>query len=120
MIHKMTVTFFCLLMAGLAACTPISGTSLLATETVSPSASPLPTATATPLPSPTATLAPIPTARPLVPDFKHIIIIVFENHEFDSVIGNQTMPDYNQYAKESTLLTQYYAITHPSLPNYLA
>jgi len=47
-------------------------------------------------------------------------MIVFENHEFDSVIGNQTMPDYNQYAKESTLLTQYYAITHPSLPNYLA
>jgi len=120
MIQKMTVTFFCLLLAGLAACTPISGTSLSATETVSPSASPLSTATATPLPSPTATLAPIPTARPLVPDFKHIIMIVFENHEFDSVIGNQTMPDYNQYAKESTLLTQYYAITHPSLPNYLA
>jgi phospholipase C len=55
-----------------------------------------------------------------VPDFKHIIMIVFENHEFDTVIGNRTMPDYNKFASENSLLTQYYAITHPSLPNYLA
>jgi hypothetical protein len=47
-------------------------------------------------------------------------VIVFENHEFDSVIGNRSMPNFNQYANENTLLTQYYAITHPSLPNYLA
>jgi phosphatidylinositol-3-phosphatase len=55
-----------------------------------------------------------------VPDFKHIIMIVFENHEFDSVIGNSTMPTYNKFASENALMTEYFAITHPSLPNYLA
>ncbi|MGD0752367.1 MAG: alkaline phosphatase family protein [Anaerolineales bacterium] len=120
MIHKAAAIFFCIVMAGLAACTPSSATTLPATETMPPSATPLPTATLTPVPSPTSSPVPTPTVRPLVPDFSHIIMIVFENHEFDSVVGNQTMPVYNQYIKGNTLLTQYYAITHPSLPNYLA
>ncbi len=30
------------------------------------------------------------------------------------------MPVYNMWAKQYTLLTQEYAVTHPSLPNYLA
>ncbi len=118
MVHKVVVICCCLLMAGLAACSPGQATSLPATLT--PSATPLPTLTATPLPSPTSTSLPTPTVRPLVPDFKHIIVIFFENHEFDTVIGNSTMPNYNRYAQGNTLLTQYYAITHPSLPNYLA
>ena len=45
---------------------------------------------------------------------------MFENKEFGSVIGNPQMPTYNQLAREYTLLTQYYAIMHPSLPNYIA
>ena len=45
---------------------------------------------------------------------------MFENKEFGSVIGNSLMPVYNKLAREYTLLTQYYAITHPSLPNYIA
>ena len=36
------------------------------------------------------------------------------------MIGNRSMPYYNQLAGENTLLTQYYAVTHPSLPNYIA
>jgi phosphatidylinositol-3-phosphatase len=90
-------------------------------------ASPVPsvTSTSTPLPpSPTATalptLTPTVTPRPLVPNFGHIAIIMFENKEFGSVIGNPQMPIYNQLAREYTLLTQYYAIMHPSLPNYIA
>jgi phospholipase C len=55
-----------------------------------------------------------------VPDFTHIVVIFFENREFDSVIGNRLMPYYNQLASENTLLTRYYALTHPSLPNYIA
>jgi len=47
-------------------------------------------------------------------------MIVFENHELDTVMGNRLMPEFNQLASKNTLLTQYYAITHPSLPNYLA
>jgi phospholipase C len=61
----------------------------------------------------------MPTPR-LVPAFKHIVIIIFENKEFGFVIGNSQMPNYNRLAEENTLLTQEYAITHPSLPNYLA
>ncbi|MEO5887539.1 MAG: alkaline phosphatase family protein [Anaerolineales bacterium] len=74
------------------------------------------TATFTSTPSPTSTATP----KPLVPNFEHIVIIMFENKEFGSVIGNDLMPNYNKLAREYTLLTQYYAVTHPSLPNYIA
>jgi len=36
------------------------------------------------------------------------------------VVGNSQMPRFNELSKQYTLLTRYYAITHPSLPNYLA
>lgn len=45
---------------------------------------------------------------------------MFENKEFGSVIGNPQMPTFNSLAQEYTLLTQHYAIRHPSLPNYIA
>ncbi len=81
---------------------------------------PLPTPTAspseTPTPGPTATATP----PPLVPEFQHIVTIVFENKEFGTVIRNPKMPYFNELAKANTLLTQLYAVTHPSLPNYLA
>ena len=108
----------CLLLAGLSACTSGNETGLPATVILS--ATSLPTATLMPVPSPTVPPVPTPTVRPLVPDFKHIIVIVFENHEIYSVLGNRAMPNYNQYLNENTLLGQYYAIMHPSLPNYLA
>jgi len=56
----------------------------------------------------------------IVPNFSHVIVIIFENKEFDQVIGNLQMPRFNELSKQHTLLTRYYAITHPSLPNYLA
>jgi acid phosphatase len=46
--------------------------------------------------------------------------VVFENEEFGTVFGSDKMPYFNKLARSYTLLTQYYAITHPSLPNYLA
>ena len=109
---------FILLLFVLGAC----GTQTTSTPTAlpSPSVTPFPTLTppptATPLPSPTPTATP----RPLVPDFAHIAIIMFENKEFGSVIGNSQMPNYNKLATDYTLLTQYYAVIHPSLPNYIA
>lgn len=88
--------------------------SVPATVTPIPSELPLPTQTATLTPSP------IPTQKPLIPNFDHIVIIMFENKEFGSVIGNSSMPNYNKLASEYSLLTQHYAVTHPSLPNYIA
>ena len=70
----------------------------------------------TPTPAP---LAPDGTPKALVPDFAHIVIVMFENKAFGSVIGNPLMPGFNKLAREQTLLTQYYAIGRPSLPNYI-
>jgi phospholipase C len=72
------------------------------------------------LPPPTFVVEPTATPKPLVPNFTRIAIVLFENKEFGSVIGNPQMPNYNKLAREYTLLTQYYAVTHPSLPNYIA
>lgn len=55
-----------------------------------------------------------------VPAFKHIFVIVLENHTYDQVIGNRAAPYLNTLAKQYGLATQYYGVAHPSLPNYLA
>ena len=88
----------------------------------------LPTATATP-PQPTVA-APNPTSIPSptlpavaagkIPDFDHIVLIVLENQNYDAVIGNPQMPKLNDLAKKYVLLSSYYAVRHPSLPNYIA
>ncbi len=87
-----------------------------------PSPTPLPSDTFTPVPSPTRTVVPTATPKPLVPNFSHIVVIVMENLEFSSVIGNnRDMPNFNAYAKQYTLLTKYYAISRAgSLLNYIA
>ncbi len=87
-------------------------------EILKPTATPLPTATTTPTLEPTP--APTITPLPLVPNFSHIVIIIFENKEFGTVIGNRDMPYFNLLASTYTLLSEHYAPTHPSLPNYLA
>jgi hypothetical protein len=75
---------------------------------------------ATPAPIVPPLSAPPPTPNPNIPDFDHIVVIIFENMEFESVIGSPEAPNMNRLANENTLLTEYYAITHPSLPNYIA
>lgn len=50
----------------------------------------------------------------------HTVVVVLENHEFDEVIGNPEAPFLNRLARRGALATRYYAIAHPSLPNYLA
>lgn len=60
-----------------------------------------------------------PSARAL-PAFSHVFVIVMENHEYGDVIGSSDAPYINQLASTYALATQYYAVTHPSLPNYLA
>jgi phosphatidylinositol-3-phosphatase len=59
-------------------------------------------------------------ATPRVPSFDHVVVIVFENKEPEHVLGNRQAPTFNRYAKEFANLTAYYAVTHPSLPNYIA
>ena len=55
-----------------------------------------------------------------VPSFAHLIVIVFENKESESVLGTTAAPTFNRYAARYAKLTRYFGVTHPSLPNYLA
>ena len=50
----------------------------------------------------------------------HVVLVVEENHELGQIIGSRQAPFLNRLATEGTLLTRYYAIGHPSLPNYIA
>ena len=50
--------------------------------------------------------------------FAHVFIVIEENHSYNDVIGNSAMPYLNSLASANGLATQYYADTHPSLPNY--
>ena len=73
-----------------------------------------------PISTTTAPANQTPALSSQVPQFEHIVLILFENKKYESVIGNSSMPVYNHLAQENTTLTQYYAVGHPSLPNYLA
>ncbi|SRR5579883_772543 len=49
----------------------------------------------------------------------HIFLIMMENHAYAQVIGNPQMPFFNHLAKTANLATNYFAVGHPSLTNYL-
>jgi hypothetical protein len=53
-----------------------------------------------------------------LPAFKHVFVVVEENNNYSSVIGNSSMPYLNSLANSYGLATQYYADTHPSIGNY--
>ena len=59
------------------------------------------------------------TQRP-VPQFRHVVLVVFENHAYGQVIGSREAPTFNALAHRYALLTRSYGVAHPSLPNYLA
>lgn len=49
----------------------------------------------------------------------HVFLIMMENHAYSQVIGNPDMPFFNKWAKSANLATNYFAVGHPSLTNYL-
>jgi phosphatidylinositol-3-phosphatase len=87
----------------------------LAKATPTPTAA-APTAAATPAAPPPQP----PPAASAVPSFSHVFVIVMENHEYNSVIGNPAAPYTNGLVASYGLATNYFAASHPSLPNYLA
>src|ERR1700722_1038080 len=73
----------------------------------------------------TAAFVPSLTGTPIgaastVPNFDHIFVIVMENHSYGDIIGNSSAPYLNSLAANGALLTNYYAVGHQSLSNYLA
>ena len=63
--------------------------------------------------------APPQTAAP-VPRFRHVIVVVFENEERTGVLGSGAAPTFDRLARRYATLPEYFGVTHPSLPNYLA
>jgi phosphatidylinositol-3-phosphatase len=55
-----------------------------------------------------------------IPDFTHVVLVVFENHEATEIAGSSSAPTFNALARSYASLTNYDAVAHPSLPNYLA
>ncbi len=85
---------------------------------------PTPTPLSTPPPTPTPAATPLPTPTPIgsgtLPNFSHVFLIVMENEESTGIMGNNAAAYINTLATGHGLATQYFAVSHPSLPNYLA
>jgi hypothetical protein len=65
---------------------------------------------------------PLVPADPLarVPRAARVAVLVLENRAYEQVIGSRDAPYLNRLARRGALETRYYALTHPSLPNYIA
>ncbi len=55
-----------------------------------------------------------------LPHYDHVIIVVEENHAASQIVGNKSAPFINALAANGALMTQSFAVAHPSEPNYLA
>ena len=64
--------------------------------------------------------APTAHAASPVPGFSRVVVVIEENHTADAIIGNKAAPFINALAGGGALMTQSYAVSHPSQPNYLA
>ena len=84
-------------------------------------ATPVPTTpVATTRPSDSGTAAVSATPASGLPAFKHVYLIILENREYGSIIGSSAAPYLNSLAAKYGQITNIYAETHPSEPNYIA
>jgi hypothetical protein len=67
-----------------------------------------------------STPGPAPTAAVVGTSFAHVFIIVMENEEASAVYNTADAPYINGLGGRYAEVMRYYAVTHPSLPNYLA
>lgn len=54
-----------------------------------------------------------------VPHLDHVFLIMMENHGYSQILNNPNAPYINKLAKSANAATNYFAIAHPSLNNYL-
>ena len=55
-----------------------------------------------------------------VPSFKHVFVIMMENTGIEALLGNPNAPWINQAVQTYGVAGNYYGVTHPSQPNYIA
>lgn len=54
-----------------------------------------------------------------IPHLDHVFVIMMENHGYSQLLNNPNAPFINAFAKSANLATNYFAVAHPSLTNYL-
>ncbi|MEV0663829.1 alkaline phosphatase family protein [Actinomadura luteofluorescens] len=54
-----------------------------------------------------------------LPQFDHVVIVMFENKNYTSIKGRSSAPYLNELASQGTLFTNSFGLTHPSQPNYV-
>lgn len=55
-----------------------------------------------------------------MPAFDHVYVIMMENKEYPSVVGDDSAPYLNQLIQQNGSATDYTGVAHPSQPNYVA
>ena len=55
-----------------------------------------------------------------LPQPDHVVVVIFENHSFDQIIGSTDAQFINKLARGGALFINAHAIAHPSQPNYFA
>lgn len=60
------------------------------------------------------------SAQSPLPKPDHVVIVIEENHAFSQIIDSPAAPYLNELARKGAVLTNSYAVTHPSQPNYIA
>jgi phosphatidylinositol-3-phosphatase len=61
-----------------------------------------------------------PAPAATLPPPERVAVLVLENRSYEQVIGNPDAPFLNGLAHRYALGTDYFALGHPSLPNYIA
>jgi hypothetical protein len=54
-----------------------------------------------------------------IPTLNHVFVVMMENHGYSQIIGNPDLPLTSAFAAVSNTASNYFAIAHPSLTNYL-
>ncbi len=85
-------------------------TSCLAAALLSPALS------ADPLPSLSSQN---PGSPDYAPGYDKVVLVIEENQQYSTIIGNSAAPYTNLLADQGALMTQSYGTEHPSQPNYL-
>jgi phosphatidylinositol-3-phosphatase len=60
------------------------------------------------------------SSRTDLKNYQHVFVIMMENTGYASLIGNPNAPWINAAAGKYGLATNYFGVTHPSQPNYIA
>src|SRR5258707_14518277 len=63
---------------------------------------------------------PCGTAKSPPSRYEHVVWVVMENHDYSQIIGSPDAPYVDKLAAQCGLAANYKAVSHPSLPNYIA